>query len=229
MFEEKLRLVGERLSDIFSTLVAFFPALLIATVVFVAGWFLARVLRFLVIRVPWPFGLSGKEELPAGGPAHLTRAPSAREKVGHFVYWILFLLTVVLCFEVLGLPVGAGIVQELLGLVPRLFVAVLIFFFGFLVAVGVEGFARSFLQRMRSARSGSLARALRWVTLAFVLLLAVEQLGLAAQFALWIILILVGAGTFAVALAFGLGCKEMARDLVIEFFRKEETGGASQK
>jgi hypothetical protein len=59
-----------------------------------------------------------------------------------------------------------------------------------------------------------------------VALLAMEQLGLAAQFALWVVLILVGALALAVALAFGLGCRELARDLVVEFFRREETGAA---
>jgi hypothetical protein len=119
--------------------------------------------------------------------------------------------------------------ERLLGTVPSIFVALIIFFFGLLLSLVVEGVARGILERMGQPHPMLWAKTLRWITLAGVALLAIEQLGLAAQFALWLVLIPVGAAAVAVSLAFGLGCKDMARDLVIEFFRKEETVGKSHK
>lgn len=229
MFAEKLRLVGERVADIFTTLVTFLPALLVAVVVLVAGWLLARLLRSGVL---WALSLLGSrvgKGLGALGPAGPALRMSPREFAALFVYWIVLFLTVILSFEVMGLSVGAGIMERLLGTVPRIFVALIIFFFGLLLAMVVEGVARGLLKRMGQTRPMLWSKTLRWITLVVVSLLAVEQLGLAVQFALWLILILVGAVATAVALAFGLGCRDMARDLVIEFFRKEEPGGPPEQ
>lgn len=224
MFAEKLRLVGERVSDIFSTLIAFFPPLLVAAAVFVVGWLLACLLRSGLL---WALSITGGR-LGRKPKAAGTRMPSA-EFAGLFVYWMILFLTIILAFEVMGLSVGAGIAERLLGTVPRIFVALIIFFFGFLMALLVEGVTRGLLERMGQAHPMLWSKTLRWITLVVVALLAIEQLGLAAQFALWVVLILVGAVALAVALAFGMGCREIARDLVIEFFRKEESRGASHK
>ena len=224
MFAEKLRLVADRIAEIFAGFFAFLPALLVAAVVFLAGWVLARFFRYLVLR--FPFKGAGAPEPRGFLPGQKL---SSRELAGHFVFWLFLLFTTVLSFEVLGLPVGAGIMERLLGTVPRIFVALLIFVFGFILAFLVEAALRELLQRMALDRPAFWSRAFRWATLIVVSLLAMEQLGLAAQFALWLVLVLVGAAAFAFALAFGLGCKEMARDLVIEFFRKEESGGKSHK
>jgi len=223
MFQEKLRLVADRIAGIFAEFFAFLPTLLVAAAVFLAGWVLARFFRHLVIRFPFK-GPAGPE--PRGFlPGHKL---SPRELAGHFVFWLFLLLTTVLSFEVIGLPVGAGIMERLLGTVPRIFVSLLIFVFGFLLAFLVEAALRELLQRMALDRPAFWSRAFRWAILIVVALMAMEQLGLAAQFALWLVLIPVGAAAFAFALAFGLGCREMARDLVIEFFRKEETAGPSK-
>ena len=223
MFAEKLRLVADRIAELFAEFLAFLPTLLVAAAVFLAGWVLARFFRFLVIRFPFkgPLGPEPRGFLPG-------HRLSPRELAGHFVFWLFLLLTTVLSFEVIGLPVGAGIMERLLGTVPRIFVSLLIFVFGFILAFLVEAALRELLQRMALDRPAFWSRAFRWATLIVVALMAMEQLGLAAQFALWLVLIPVGAAALAFALAFGLGCREMARDLVIELFRKEETAGPSK-
>ncbi len=229
MFAEKLRLVGERIAEIFAALGAFLPAVLVAAAVFLAGWFLARLFAFLIIRAPMPTGPFGPKDGPTGGVARTIRQRLSRESAAHLIFWLFLLLSAVLAFEVLGLPVGAGIVARLLGTVPQIFAALLIFIFGFLVALLAESVVRGLLFRMSSARPGPWSKMVRWVVLVAVVLMAVEQFGLAAQFVLWLVLILVGAAAFAFALAFGLGCKDLARDLVVEFFKPESPGGSERQ
>src|SRR6185503_20043723 len=54
------------------------------------------------------------------------------------------------------------------------------------------------------------------------ILIALVQLGFAAQFVMWIGIVAVGAIAFAVALAFGLGCRDLARDFLVEYLRSLE-------
>jgi len=57
------------------------------------------------------------------------------------------------------------------------------------------------------------------VLVVFMVLLALEQLGLAAQLVMAVGIAAVGAVGLALALAFGLGCRDLARDLVVEYLR----------
>jgi len=56
----------------------------------------------------------------------------------------------------------------------------------------------------------------------FAVLLSLEQLGLAAQLILAIGVAATGAIGLAIALAFGLGCRDLARDFVVEYLSSLE-------
>jgi len=56
---------------------------------------------------------------------------------------------------------------------------------------------------------------------------ALEQLGLAAQFIMALSVTAMAVAGLAAALAFGLGCRDLARDFVVEYLRslEDETPG----
>jgi len=56
----------------------------------------------------------------------------------------------------------------------------------------------------------------------FSILLALDQLGFAAQFVMALGVIAAGAAGLGLALAFGLGCRELARDFLVEYLRALE-------
>jgi hypothetical protein len=75
-------------------------------------------------------------------------------------------------------------------------------------------------------RGGRLrGQAVTVVLTAFAVLIALDQLGFAAQFVMAIGLIAVGAVALAAALAFGLGCRDLARDFVVEYLRSLDERG----
>jgi hypothetical protein len=59
---------------------------------------------------------------------------------------------------------------------------------------------------------------------AFTVLIALDQLGLAAHLVLAVAIALVSAAGLALALAFGLGCRDLARDLIVEYLRASDEG-----
>ena len=60
------------------------------------------------------------------------------------------------------------------------------------------------------------------VLIGVAILIALDQLGFAAQFVMWVGIVAVAAIAFAVALAFGLGCRDLARDFLVEYLRSLE-------
>jgi hypothetical protein len=63
----------------------------------------------------------------------------------------------------------------------------------------------------------------------FTVLIALEQLGLAAALIVSIAVTAVAATGLALALAFGMGCRDLARDLIVEYLRASDEGAATPR
>lgn len=141
------------------------------------------------------------------------------------VYWGVIACAALLAFELLGYRLTASVGNRLSEVVPRIVTSALIFAAGALVAVIVGGITRRFLASadIRAARfEGQVVTA---VLTGFAALLALEQLGFAAQFVMALGVVAVAAAGLGLALAFGLGCRELARDFLVEYLRSLDDEG----
>jgi len=94
---------------------------------------------------------------------------------------------------------------------------------GVFAAILLGGLARRFFETagMRGVRPRS--HAVTIVVMGFTVLVALEQLGFAAQFIMAIGIAAAASLALAIGLAFGLGCRDLARDFVIEYLRSLES------
>jgi hypothetical protein len=139
--------------------------------------------------------------------------------VGYLVFWSTFLAAWIVILRTMGVDFVPAISTRLLDVVPRVFIAALVLVAGIPAAVGSARFVHA-VALPPAGRSGRLRlQALTLVLVAFVVLLALEQLGLAAQLVVAIGVAAVAAAGLALALAFGLGCRDLARDLIVEYLR----------
>ncbi|MFN8588181.1 MAG: hypothetical protein U0704_10320 [Candidatus Eisenbacteria bacterium] len=135
------------------------------------------------------------------------------------VRWSGLTLVVLVVLDRLGVPLGRAVADRLATVLPRILAAGLLFIVGTVVAMVVGALAGRFFEsaEMRSARL--LGRLVTGLLIGFAALLAVEQLGFAAQFVTGLGLIAAACAGLTFALAFGLGSREVARDVVIEYLR----------
>jgi hypothetical protein len=141
------------------------------------------------------------------------------------VYWVLLAATALVALEFIGIGLAAQVADRLSDVVPRIVTSAVLFAVGALVAMVLGALTRRFLEsaEIRAARfHGQLVYA---VLTGFAALLALEQLGLAAQFVMGIGLVAVAAASLGLALAFGLGCRELARDFLVEYLRSLDEEG----
>ena len=195
-------------------------ALGVAIAVLLVGWALASLLSKLVrglLRV-LRFDDAARR-LP--GPLLDARHEPSRI-VGWAVYWLALAGAALLAAEALGMSLASSVADRLDEVVPRIITSAVLFAVGALVALVAGGVTRRFLESadIRAARfQGQVVTA---VLTGFAALLALEQLGFAAQFVMAVGMVAVGAAGLGLALAFGLGCRDLARDFLIEYLRSLE-------
>lgn len=195
--------------------------LLLALVVALVGWALAELLsRFTrwVLRVlrfndgaRALFGWRG--DRPQHEPAALA---------GWLVYWSLLAVSLMLALDTLGVSLSLPVAERLAEVLPRVVVAAVLLIVGVLVAMMIGALTRR-LFVTGGLRGGRLqSQLVTGVLIGVAILIALEQLGFAAQFVMWIGIVAVGSIAIAVALAFGLGCRDLARDFLVEYLRSME-------
>jgi len=140
--------------------------------------------------------------------------PSSTELLSRFVFWMAWLGFILLGVSALGIVGLQEHVSRFFLFLPRLFVAFFLIFFGLMAA---SFFSRAALlaavnANLRSARLVSIF--VRTIIIIFVLSMAFEELGLAEQTMLVAFGIAFGALMLGLAIAFGMGGRDLARELL---------------
>jgi len=130
------------------------------------------------------------------------------------VKWFVRLITLVVAFDTLGLPAVSNVLNQLLLWLPNLVVALVV-----LVIGGLAANALSRLVRGATAEAGfsnpemmeSVTKVAVW---GFAIVVAITQLGIATTLINSIIIGLIGAMALAFGLAFGLGGRDRAAEIL---------------
>lgn len=145
--------------------------------------------------------------------------------IAGIVKWFVRLITLVVAFDMLGLPAVSSVLQQLLLWLPNLVVALVV-----LVIGGLAANALSQLVRGASAGAGFtnpevLATVTKVAVWGFTIVVAINQLGIATTLINTLMIGIVGAFTIAFGLAFGLGGRDRAAQILDRIGRDAERAG----
>jgi len=212
----------EKLEGLWGGFLEFIPALLGALIIFVIGWFIAigvgrlitevlKKLRFNRIfeRGVWKEALDKAEfKVDAAG------------FIGAIVKWILVIVFLMAAIEVLGLKEFAGLLKDVLGYLPNVVVAALIFVVAVILADILEKVARASVESTKVGYGNVIGLIIKWSIWIFAISLILVQLGVGAALVQTLFTGLVAAIVISAGLAFGLGGKEIAADILKDLYRK---------
>ncbi len=136
------------------------------------------------------------------------------------VKWFVRLIVLVVAFDALGLPAVSSVLQQFLLWIPNLVVALVI-----LVIAGLGANALGDLVRGATAQAGFsnpdlLATITRVAVWGFGIVVAVNQIGVAQTLVKTLFMGLIGALALALGLAFGLGGRDTAREIVDSWYNR---------
>ncbi|MGA9965476.1 MAG: hypothetical protein WBQ10_09760 [Terriglobales bacterium] len=199
------------------------PRLLATLIIALLGWVIAYALK-VVVRGILRIAKFDKLSDNAGATQILNKLalPSSSELLSRVVFWVVWLGFILLGVQVLGIVGLQEHISRFFLYLPRLFVALFIVFFGLVAA---NFFSRAALLAAVNADSpspGLLATLIRTIIVIFVVTMAFEQLGLAERTILVAFAIAFGALMLGLAIAFGMGGRDLAKQFLERRFLKEK-------
>lgn len=195
---------------------AFLPRLAIAIVAVLAGWLLAKAARFALVKALRAINFNVLTE--RAGLDEFLRQGGIRSDTtdifGVLVYWLVILAALVIAFNTLGLNYITELLRQVVMFVPRLMVALVILAFGSYFARFIAGAVMAYCRNIGIQDGDLLGRLAQYAILAFVVLIALEQMQIGGEIVRYSFLILLAGTVFALALAFGLGGQGWAAEML---------------
>src|SRR3712207_5656701 len=193
-----------------SAFFSYIPQLIGAIVILIVGYIVAQLLQAITTRV---LGAIGFEHwMERGGIKQFFERAETRQTptsvMGKLVFWFVFIIAIVMATDALGIPQVSAVLAQLIAYIPNVIAAVLILILASLLANFVAGLVRG------ATGVDILATAARVVIIVYAVFAALTQLGIAVQLTAPTFLIVLGAVALAAAIAFGLGSREVAKDIV---------------
>jgi hypothetical protein len=210
-------------SDILVAVVTWLPKLLASFVLLLVGWLIARLSQFFLAGLLRRLGFDRFAE--RAGVAHILTEmgleSSAANLLARVVYWLILLVFLLAAAESVGFLGITDTISSLIAYLPSVLAAALVLLLGSLLA-RVVGEAVTALANQSGMASGPVwGQAVRYVLIVFAAILALEQLGVATTLLTTVTIALIAATALALALAFGLGNRDLARNIMAGFHAKE--------
>jgi hypothetical protein len=220
--------MNENINTMWDPLVRFFhrggefmPVLVAVLVVILGGmvlaWVLEAVVRGALRLMQFDRIASRPQVTDTMRRAGLWQSPSAI--VGQVVRWLTVVGTLVGALSILSAEATDDVLRSMVSYLPRLAAGLLVLVVGYAFSTLVQRSVLLWAVNARLRGAGWLAGGARLLAAVFFLALALENLGFGRDIALVVLAILLGGGVLALALAFGLAGKDLARQSLEQMTR----------
>lgn len=214
--------VMEPVKEMLVRVLGFLPTLIGVLVILIAGWIIAGILKNVVVKLLKLIQLdtagekSGLSDVLRRGGIKQTLA----ELIGVLIYWLVMLLVFMTALNALGMTVAAALLDKVILYIPNVIAAIFILVLGIFFASMVGTIVRTASSNAGISQAKFLGQLTQTVIMIFAFIVTLEQLNIASTvLALALNIVLASIG-LAVAIAVGLGSKDIAGRLMQELVDK---------
>lgn len=193
--------------------ISYLPQLLAGLTILFFGWLVAKALRAVAIKIVK--SVDRLSNVPLIGAVAAGRIDDSMSRIiGNTVYWLVILFFVTSATNLLGLKMFAGWLDGLIGHLPSILSGILIIIAGVVIGTLVHDAIDSTAKAMPDRPRALLARGGQLFTLATLIVIGIDQIGIDITVLIMVVGIAVGALLGGVAIAFGLGSRTLVSNLI---------------
>lgn len=207
-----------RLREGLSSLGGILPAAIVALIILLAGYLLAKQVERFIDGILDRFDFNGAAER-SGLSVPLGRAGRGVDPVravGRLVFWLVMLVVIFLSSAAFGLDRLSEMFVMMLNFIPTLVAGIVIIILGIILG--------EFLRGLILASAGSvdgvntLAKLAKAAVVLIAVFMAVQQIGVAEEIVTTAFTLILGSIALAAGLAFGLGNRELAGEITRRWY-----------
>lgn len=206
----------DALQSLWQGFLNFIPLLVGAIIVFAIGWVISvgfgRLITEILKKIKFNQLFEKGSWKSALEKAEVKIDPAGF--IGAMVKWILVIVFLQGAVGILGLKDFAGLLKEVVGFLPNVIVAVLIFVVTVILVDIVEKIVRTAVEGVKVGHGHIVSGVVKWAIWIFAIMIILEQLNIGGRLPEGIIFGIIGFLALAGGLAFGLGGKELATDIL---------------
>jgi len=192
----------------------YLPRITSAVLIFVLGWLLARLIRFLIVRSIGRLDHWWQRFSSNRGVEHVQQRFPPTRIISELVYWVLLLFFVVLATDILGLKIFSTWLKEIVNYIPLAASGLLIVLVGFVVSSLVRDMIASAADSAGLSHGDLLGRTGQIIVLFVTIVIGIDQIGIDIAFISVIVGIILAAVLGSIALAFGLGARTHVSNII---------------
>jgi len=212
----------QALQNLWQGFLNFIPVLIGAIIVFVIGWFISVGIGKLVTEILKRVKFNQIFE-KGSWKGVLERAEikvDAAGFIGAIVKWVLVIVFLLAAVEILGFVQFAGFLKSVLNYLPNVIVAALIFVVTVIVVDIVEKVVRAAVESIKVGYGQMVSMVIKWSIWVFAIIMILYQLGIGRPFMETLFTGLVAMLVISFGIAFGLGGKDVAAEILQDLRRK---------
>jgi hypothetical protein len=222
MFQDWSNITLYSLSKFWDGFLTLILSLIVPIIVFIVGWFIAiligklatgilKKLKFnqIIERGSWDESL-----------AKANIKVDASELIGTIIKWILVIIFLQISASIMGWMQLVGVLEKVVAYLPNIIIAILLFTVTVVFVDIVEKVVRISVEKIKAGYGGITSSIVKWGIWIFAIMIILDQLNIGGILPQAIIFGVIGFLALAGGLAFGLGGKDAAAELIKDFKQK---------
>lgn len=149
--------------------------------------------------------------LERGGIRH-----SVSELISMIFYWIGILVSLIVALSIIGLTIVTELLNKIILYLPNVIVAIFVLILGMFISNAIKNIVKTLALNSSIKQAHILGKIAEIVTIIFTILMALRQLKIHTEVIEMAIGVLLASIGLAFALAFGLGCSDIAGKSIYE-------------
>lgn len=215
--------VIDSLYKIFLDILNFIPHLVNGLIILIVGYLLSTLIRWVIRFVLQRIRLQQLAE--RSGIVNAMRGLGVRaplpEIIAQVVFFFLLISFTSAAVRLIGLTEVADLLENVLHFIPKAMSAAILIVFGSMLARFLGNTITSVAESVNITYGKALGKIIEYAILAFVIVLAISTLGVDTTILTTSLTIIIASAGLAIALTFGLGSRESAKNVIAGYYVRQ--------
>jgi len=200
------------------------PKIIGAILILIIGWLIAKLIKRLLVKIlklvrfNFLTEKSGIDKFLKEGGLKI----NATDIIGTLFYWFIMLIVIMATLNSLNLTAASTLFNQIMLYIPNIIVAIIILIIGIYLARMVSQIIKTSLKSMQDKTSNLISQITFVAIIILTVFVTIGQLNIAQEIVTSAFQLIFGAICLALALAFGLGGREKASEILNELLKKNK-------